>query len=138
MKQPESLGHLVRRIREDNDWTLMDVVKNSDHTITSGYVSMIETGQVTKPSPKKIKALAKGLRLENDLLIRYIMELPTDFNDDEQLLVSTFRQLDDRGKLDLLLIAKTIRNSLADDAQAGDQPKTDNVVGLLVQKKKNR
>lgn len=120
-KSTESLGRLVRRVREANGWTLMDVVKNSGHKITSGYVSMIETGQVTAPSPEKLKALAAGLRVGTDFLTSFVMELPSEYSEEEQLLVSYFRQADDRGRRDLLLFAKQLRDALVDDQQP-DQP----------------
>lgn len=116
----ESLGALVRRVREDNQWSLMDVVRNAlpDHRITTGYISMIENHQVKKtPSHDKLRALAQGLRVELSVLTQYVMEPNSETTEDERMLVSNFRHLDPRGQRDLLAVSKTLRDQVEIDAK---------------------
>jgi transcriptional regulator with XRE-family HTH domain len=60
------LADFVRRTRVEKRLSLNDVARQSGHQISNAYVSKIENGYVTNPSPKKLRALAKGLRESED------------------------------------------------------------------------
>jgi transcriptional regulator with XRE-family HTH domain len=80
----ETLASFVRRIRRDRGYSTRTVAVRSGHGISDGYVSRIESGYVTNPSPKIIRALAKGLGIEEDAIFSVIRgQLPkTDELDD--------------------------------------------------------
>lgn len=68
----ESLAEFVKRIRtRENDWSLMDVRKNSGLTIATSYISRIENGEVTNVGIDKLTALAKGLKQPVEVLLAY-------------------------------------------------------------------
>jgi transcriptional regulator with XRE-family HTH domain len=67
----EDFADLVRRLRTEQDLSLKDVENNSGGKIDSSYVSQIENRGVLPENLtiKKIKALAKGLKTSEDLLV---------------------------------------------------------------------
>lgn len=64
----ETLAEFIKRIRLSKGLTLPDVERQSGGQITNGYVSRIENGQSLNPSVDKLKALAKGLRINESEL----------------------------------------------------------------------
>lgn len=69
-QQPLTLATFVRQTREDKGYSLERVQQLSGNQINASYVSRIENGYVTEESvtPKKLQALAKGLRVSEDEL----------------------------------------------------------------------
>jgi transcriptional regulator with XRE-family HTH domain len=65
----ESLAEYVRRIRTEKKLSLTDVERLSRKQITNGYVSRIENGFVPKVSLPKLRALARGLGVDEKELI---------------------------------------------------------------------
>ena len=65
-KRSESLADYVRRTRMDQGFSLTDVQRQSGNQITDAYVSRIENGYIENVSPKKLSALAKGLKVAED------------------------------------------------------------------------
>src|SRR5437867_37748 len=65
-KKQETLSDFVRRIRRERNLSLTDVQRRSGRLIASSYVSRIENGYILNVTPKKLKALAKGLGVSED------------------------------------------------------------------------
>lgn len=106
----ETLGQYAKRIREENGWSLRDVERQSGGVISDGYINMIETGAAPNPSPKKLKALAKGLKIHPDAFNPsvYQMRAATPETDTEQILIAEFRNLDQRAQTDLRNIIRVL------------------------------
>jgi transcriptional regulator with XRE-family HTH domain len=66
MENKESLAEFVKRHRHQKNLSLKDVQRRSKGKITDGYISRIENGVYTNPSPVKLKALATGLGVTED------------------------------------------------------------------------
>lgn len=105
----ETLAQLVKRIRTvDNNWSLLDVVRHADQSgkkISDSYVSMIENGIITNPSPKILKALAAGLRLAPEVLSQIVFGGTATLSEQEQVLLANFRRGDKRAQADLVKIS---------------------------------
>lgn len=110
----ETLGQYAKRIRETNGWSLRDVERQSGGVISDGYINMIETGAAPNPSPKKLKALAKGLKIHPDAFSPMIYQIATSSpeTDTEQILIAEFRALDKRAQTDLLKIIRVLGRDL--------------------------
>jgi transcriptional regulator with XRE-family HTH domain len=66
--QKEKLSDFIRRTRNENGLSTADVEQKSGYTVTDGYVSHIENGRVKNVSPEKLKALAKGLGVSEEVI----------------------------------------------------------------------
>jgi transcriptional regulator with XRE-family HTH domain len=106
----ETLAQFVKRIREANQWSTRDVERQSDGAISDGYINMIETGVAANPSPKKLKALAKGLKLEPESFNPAIYQVSStsSLTEGEQILLNEYRSMDKRGQSDLLKIVRVL------------------------------
>lgn len=65
-KKKEALSDFVRRIRGEKNLSLMKVNLRSGGQIAGSYVSRIENGYILNVTPKKLRALAKGLGVSED------------------------------------------------------------------------
>ena len=65
-KKKEALSDFVRRIRSEKNLSLMNVNRRSGGHIAGSYVSRIENGYILNVTPKKLRALAKGLGVSED------------------------------------------------------------------------
>lgn len=67
-RQPkkETFAEYVKRVRTEGQLSLEDVERQSGGQISDAYVSRIENGYILNVSPKKLKALAKGLHRTYD------------------------------------------------------------------------
>lgn len=68
IRRGEALPDFIRRVRSEKGLSTADVEKNSGFTVTDGYVSHIENGRVKNVSPEKLRALAKGLQISEDVI----------------------------------------------------------------------
>lgn len=59
LRQP-AYGRLVRRLREERDWTLADLAARVN--MSPGYLRNIETAQDPVPSTRKQRQLARVLK----------------------------------------------------------------------------
>jgi len=75
----ESLAVFVKRVREEKGLSLNDVVRKSGYAISNAYISKIENGESINPTPKKLKALSKGL----DLPFKRLQQVAEGIEDDE-------------------------------------------------------
>lgn len=77
----ESIGQRVRRIREYNEWSLVQVERQSGGRITNGYISRIENGHETNLSVEAIFALADGLKVPPSVLLETLFDNKKNNND---------------------------------------------------------
>lgn len=70
-------GELLKRFREERQFTLRDLGKLSE--IDHAYIYRLETGEKSTPSEETIKALTKALKLDNRKahILRFLMEHET-------------------------------------------------------------
>lgn len=65
-KKKEDLSDFVRRVRSEKKLSLMDVQRRSRGQIASSYVSRIENAYILNVTPKKLRALGRGLGVSDD------------------------------------------------------------------------
>ena len=114
-KPGESLAQIVRRIREQNGWTLNSVARQSGDKISGSYISLIEIGRNTNPTPEKLQALAEGLRVDVSVLNKAVYGTPSALSATEETLVSAFRRLDTRGQRDSLVLLSALTKTIEAD-----------------------
>jgi transcriptional regulator with XRE-family HTH domain len=68
IKETDSLAGFVRNTMEEKNLTLRDVERNSGKTITHSYVNKIKNGISTNPSSSTLRALARGLKVDEEKL----------------------------------------------------------------------
>jgi len=75
----QALSEYVARVMEEKDLTPAEVGRLSGRKITSAYVRGIADGRWSNPSISKLKALARGLDVDEDTLFRIARGLnPSD------------------------------------------------------------
>lgn len=123
----ETLGEFVKRIREANKWSTRDVERQSGGEISNGYINLIETGNSKNPSPKKLKALAKGLRLDPEAFNPAIYQIAanSELSEKEQILLNEFRLMDSRGQSDVVKIVRALCNAPDRVEEVVQQPNSD-------------
>ncbi len=106
----ETLAQFVKRIRQANQWSTRDMERQSGGLISDGYVNMIETGVAANPSPKKLIALAAGLKVDPEAFNPAIYQASSNssLTEGEQILLSEYRLLDKRGQSDALKIIRVL------------------------------
>lgn len=133
----QTLAEFVRQVRTANDWSLNDVVRQANDKISMGYLSMIENERIVSPSTAKLKALAKGLKVNPELLRDLVMGIEGELTPEERVLVAAFRQMDERAKHDMLSFAQNMRDTHPNkDAKATELPHqpTENHIGTSLKK----
>lgn len=78
-ERKENLGDMVRRIRQENGLSTTDVERASGRTISASYVTRIENEPDINPSLRKLKALAKGLCVTENVLLDLPIPLCGDY-----------------------------------------------------------
>ena len=53
------LGHVLKALREENEWTLKDLAKKAK--VTQAYISLLERGKKKNPTLAILQRLAKAL-----------------------------------------------------------------------------
>jgi transcriptional regulator with XRE-family HTH domain len=74
----ETLAQIAKRVRLEKGFTVKSVAQKSGGRIAASYVSRIENGQITNPSPAKLKALAIGLDTPEDVIFAAVRGEPLD------------------------------------------------------------
>lgn len=106
-----TLGDIIKKYRKEHSATMEQVAKLCD--ITKGYVAMLErninskTGKPVKPTIETILKVCGGLRLDVNEVFSlldddYVISLPVkdniSLNQDEEMLLSLYRSLDNLGR----------------------------------------
>jgi transcriptional regulator with XRE-family HTH domain len=68
--QPNLLGALIRKARQDVSMSLRDVEVATHKEVSNGYLSQLESGKITKPSPHVLYALATALSVDYETLMQ--------------------------------------------------------------------
>ncbi|HEY6333035.1 MAG TPA: helix-turn-helix transcriptional regulator, partial [Blastocatellia bacterium] len=76
--QPVELGAFVKKIMHDKRLSLRQVAQASDGGITQGYVGGIVNGHYRNLTVDKVKALAKGLGIDDEDLFTILRGKPKE------------------------------------------------------------
>lgn len=68
--QPNALGAFIRKARQDVSMSLRDVEEATEKEVSNGYLSQIESGKITQPSPRVLHALSQALSIEYEALMQ--------------------------------------------------------------------
>ena len=69
VRQPNSLGPYLKKARQDLQMTLRDVEEASGKEISNAYLSQLESGKITKPSPHILFTLSTVLHVAYETLM---------------------------------------------------------------------
>jgi transcriptional regulator with XRE-family HTH domain len=64
----DRLGKQLKRARERRDWSLARTAQEAD--VSTAYVQKLERGEISSPSPHKLRALAGALEIPFDDAMR--------------------------------------------------------------------
>ena len=73
-----TLAEYVTRVMDEKRLSSYDVEKSSGNRITDSYVLRIRDGKSQRPSVTKLRALAKGLGVDFDEILRVAEGLPEE------------------------------------------------------------
>jgi len=82
--KPASLGQIIKKARTDLQMSQRDVEDATGKEISNAYLSQLESGKITKPSPHILYALSTALSVSYEMLMEragYIVpsaQRPTD------------------------------------------------------------
>ena len=65
-----ALGAFIRKARQDVSMSLRDVEAATDKEVSNGYLSQIESGKITQPSPRVLHALSRALSVDYEALMQ--------------------------------------------------------------------
>jgi len=65
-----SLGAHIRKARQDANMTLREVEEATNKEISNGYLSQLESGKISKPSPHVLFTLSTVLRIDYEKLMQ--------------------------------------------------------------------
>ncbi len=68
--QPGALGAFIRKARQDVSMSLRDVEDATNKEVSNGYLSQLESGKITKPSPHVLHALSLALSVDYETLMQ--------------------------------------------------------------------
>lgn len=135
-QERETLGEYVRRVRNEKDYSLSRVERNSNGEIDGSYVNRVENGLIKNVSPEKLKALAKGLNVSEEEMFAVArgksLEKSAAFDSEIYRILEGFEELSDADKAELLVSAKMLgaevqrrrqMNSVKKDEPAPEQLK---------------
>ena len=75
-RKPINLGPFIKKVRLDAQMTLRDVENATGKEVSNAYLSQLESGKITKPSPHILYALSAALGVAYESLMEragYIM-----------------------------------------------------------------
>jgi transcriptional regulator with XRE-family HTH domain len=67
--RPETLGRYLKSVRLGHNMTLRDVEEATSKEVSNGYLSQLESGKITKPSPHVLYALSTSLGVPYETLM---------------------------------------------------------------------
>lgn len=65
-----ALGAFIRKARQDVSMSLREVEEATNKEVSNGYLSQLESGKITKPSPHVLYALSTALRINYETLMQ--------------------------------------------------------------------
>ncbi|HKS75334.1 MAG TPA: helix-turn-helix transcriptional regulator [Terriglobales bacterium] len=68
--QPNTLGAFIRKARQDVSMSLREVEEATNKEVSNGYLSQLESGKITKPSPHVLYALSSALSVDYEALMQ--------------------------------------------------------------------
>jgi transcriptional regulator with XRE-family HTH domain len=68
--QSNALGAFIRKARQDVSMSLRDVEVATNKEVSNGYLSQLESGKITKPSPHVLHALSEALSVNYETLMQ--------------------------------------------------------------------
>lgn len=78
--KPNRLGPFIKKARQDHRLTLRDVEEATGKEVSNAYLSQLESGKITKPSPHILHALSSALGVPYETLMEragYIAPTPS-------------------------------------------------------------
>jgi transcriptional regulator with XRE-family HTH domain len=70
VRNPQPLGTYLANIRATKKMTLREVEEATDHEVSNAYISQLENGKITKPSPNILHKLASAYGIAYELLMQ--------------------------------------------------------------------
>jgi len=67
--KPDALGRYLKSVRLGKNMTLRDVEEATAKEVSNGYLSQLESGKITKPSPHILYALSTSLGVPYETLM---------------------------------------------------------------------
>ncbi len=68
--QAYTLGAFIRKARQDVSMSLRDVEDATNKEVSNGYLSQLESGKISKPSPHVLHALSQALSVDYQALMQ--------------------------------------------------------------------
>jgi len=68
--QVSSLGAFLRKARQDVSMSLRDVEEATNKEVSNGYLSQLESGKISKPSPHILYTLSTVLSVDYETLMQ--------------------------------------------------------------------
>ena len=68
--QSNTLGAYIKKARQDAGMTLREVEEATNKEISNGYLSQLESGKITKPSPHILYTLSTALSVDYEALMQ--------------------------------------------------------------------
>lgn len=68
--KPNTLGAFIKKARQDVSMSLRDVEEATNKEVSNGYLSQLESGKITKPSPHVLYALSTALSANYEALMQ--------------------------------------------------------------------
>jgi HTH-type transcriptional regulator, competence development regulator len=68
--QSNALGAFIKKARQDVSMSLRDVEEATNKEVSNGYLSQLESGKITKPSPHVLHALSQALSVDYETLMQ--------------------------------------------------------------------
>ena len=68
--QSNTLGAFIRKARQDVSMSLREVEEATNKEVSNGYLSQLESGKITKPSPHVLHALSQALSVDYEALMQ--------------------------------------------------------------------
>ncbi len=68
--QTNTLGAFIRKARQDVSMSLREVEEATKKEVSNGYLSQLECGKITKPSPHVLHALSQALSVDYEALMQ--------------------------------------------------------------------
>src|SRR3954471_15096918 len=67
---PGALGAFIRKARQDVSMSLRDVEEATAKEVSNGYLSQLESGKITRPSPHVLHTLSRALSVDYEALMQ--------------------------------------------------------------------